>query len=154
MPLLFSRPLPMPLRSLGRCFLCRFRIFLGGELLLDFGRDCGHIHLVRLGGIAQNLRGIAARGGEQDDGLDNDTAQGAFVGAAKKGCEQLSDGVVILGLFDAVLFGKDRGAVLVEQVDHMLGHKQEVAFHQPHKLGRQCRVAGGWLVPSAKIAVF
>jgi len=24
---------------------CRLRLILGGELLLDFGGDCGHVHL-------------------------------------------------------------------------------------------------------------
>jgi hypothetical protein len=48
------------LRDLCRCFddwlgrgcLRCFRFFLRGELLLDRGRDYGHVHLVNLGGFA------------------------------------------------------------------------------------------------------
>jgi hypothetical protein len=109
------------LRDLCRCFdgwlgrgrLRGFRFFLGGEFLLDLGRDCGHVHLVKLGGIAQNVRGVAARGGEQDNGLDHGAAQRAFIGAAKKGREDFAYRFVLFGLLDAVLLGKNRGAVLV-----------------------------------------
>ncbi len=38
--------------GLGCGFLRRLRFFLGGELLFDLGRDCGHVHLVSLGGFA------------------------------------------------------------------------------------------------------
>ena len=86
------------------------------------------------------MRGIAARGCEQDNGLDHGAAQRAFIGAAKKGREQLADGFVLFGLLDAVLLGENRGAVLVQQVDHAFGHKQQVAFHQPYRDRRaDCR---------------
>jgi len=32
------------------------RLFLGRELLLDLGRDRGHVHLVELGGFSQGFR--------------------------------------------------------------------------------------------------
>jgi hypothetical protein len=117
--------------------------FLEGRTgAIPFGysiRDCGHVHLVKLGGFAQNVRGITARSREQNDRFDHGAAQCALVGMAKKGREQLTDGVVIFGLLEAVLLGENRGAVLVQQVDHALGNKQEVAFHQPHRDSRANR---------------
>jgi len=33
-------------------WLCSLSFVLGGKLLLDFGGDCGHVHLVELRGLA------------------------------------------------------------------------------------------------------
>jgi hypothetical protein len=61
------------------------------------------------------------------------------VAASRKACEEFADRFVVLGLLDAVLLGKDRGAVFVQQVRQTLGHKQQVAFHQPHRDSRANR---------------
>ena len=103
-------PAPRSVRlgwRLCRCFLCglglrfcgrlgcvllrRFGLLLLRELLFDLGGNRLGIHLVGRGRIAQYLRGIAARSREQDNGLDHGATQGAFVGTAKKGREQLAD---------------------------------------------------------------
>ena len=73
--------------------LCAFRgrlrdlcLVLRGELLLDLGSDGSHVHLVELGGFAQGFAGFGGRSCCLENGqLDQQTAQGALIGLAKKG---------------------------------------------------------------------
>ena len=62
-----------------------FCLLLRGEFLLDLGCDSSDIHLVELGGFAQGFAGFVGRGRCLENGqLDQQTAQGAFIGLAKK----------------------------------------------------------------------
>jgi len=59
------------LHGLCRAFdcglLCRLSLILGGELLLDLGRDCGHVHLIGVGGVSEHpARIIGGLGGVKD----------------------------------------------------------------------------------------
>ena len=70
------------------------RFLLGRELLLDLGRDRGHVHLVELGGFSQGFRGfVGAVRRLQNGDCHQNAADCALVGLAKKGREQLGRGV-------------------------------------------------------------
>ena len=89
----FLRSLPVGLRF----FLCR-------ELLLDLGRDPGHVHFVELGGFSQGFGGfVGAVRCLQNGDCHQNAADCALVGFAKKGREQLGRGESgSVGLADAV----------------------------------------------------
>ena len=109
------------------------RFLLGGELLLDLGRDRGHVHLVELGGFSQGFGGfVGAVGRLQNGDCHQNAADGALVGFAKKGREQLGRGVSrSVGLADAVQPKEDRLTALVQGGGKALGDEEQVALHQP-----------------------
>lgn len=69
----------------------------------------------------------------QHHGLQHSPAQGALIFAAKVRREQLADGVGLFRSPDAVQFGENVEPIFVKQVRQTLGHKQEVAPHEPHR---------------------
>ena len=109
------------------------RLLLRRELLLDLGRDCGHVHLVELGCFAQGFRGFvgAVRRLQHGDCHQN-AADCALVGFAKKGRKQLGRGVSrSVGLADAVKAKEDRQTALIQYGGKALGNKEQVALQQP-----------------------
>jgi len=109
------------------------RSLFGGELLFDLGRDCGHVHLVELGGFAQGFGGFVGTVRRlQDNDCHQYPAKGAFVCLAKKGRKQFCRGVFgsDAGLADAVKPKDDRHTALVQDGGEALGDKEQVALHQ------------------------
>ena len=87
------------MQSSGRNgLLCAFRgrlwygylrglcLVLCGEFLLDLCGDGSNVHLVEFGGFAEGFAGFVGRGCcLENDQLDQQTAQSALIGLAKKG---------------------------------------------------------------------
>ena len=122
----------------GRGFLHGLGLVLRGELLLDLRRDCGHVHLVELGGLAECLTGFVGRVSRLQNGHFNlQASEGAFVGLAKKGRKQLGRCVgSVVGLAEVVLTQNNGQAAFVLDRGETLDHKQKIAFHQAN--GYRC----------------
>ena len=118
---------------LRRALLRFFGFVLRRELLLDLARDRGHIYLVELGGFVEGFGGFGWRVGRLENGdFDQNPAEGALIGFAQKGREQLGRGVGgSVGLADAVKAQQDWNAALVQRGGKALGDEEQVALHQP-----------------------
>jgi len=114
----------------GLRLLFSFRLFLGGELMLDLEGNRIGVHLVRLGCSAENLTSVRLlAGGKQDDGFDDQLADDAFLGLAQKGREQLGCGFAFLRS-DASVPGDHLQPLVVEQREHLFGDEEKISLHQ------------------------
>jgi hypothetical protein len=109
------------------------RLFLGRELLLHLESDGIGIDLICGRCFLEDSGWIAARGRQQDAGLDQQPGERSFIGAAYEGGEGLLHTAIVALLPDAVLPRQHLDAALIHKEQQPLDDRQQVTLHQAHR---------------------